>query len=487
MKGYRTPSLLSVLALSLVFLQPVAVRAGEFRVFFNHIHTIYSLDNAGWEAFKPSVAQVISRADEVATGMGMEACVPITDHRTIDAYFDPGFAPVGVAQPMKGEEWGGSGHAGALNFTGDTRITEYSGEDRYERMVEETHARGGIVIANHPRPLDWETDRRLGVDGIEVWNTLLWNTNGEQSLAWWHHLLAAGERVTAMGGSDAHFIFTPIDQPLNLVWCESNDPDDMVEGILGGRVLVVASPAAARVFPAADTDGDGVYDDAMTGDVLEIPAATPVDFEIRLEGALPTDTLVLSDRQGEFYSGSVGSGAGWVGDNYYFSYTFSEFEKNFVRAELRNSSHFPQCITNPIYAVGALAPAGTEGVIQGTARRAAGGAALPDVKVTATPGDYSWMLTGSDGSYSILLPNGTYTVTASKTGYLTSTRKDVRVESGTVPLDFTLTATGCGTVPTLPEGGSGAWAFAISFLLPLGLIRLLRVGTKRAAAVGRPG
>ena len=479
MKGCRKPWLLSVLALLLAFSLPwVPARAGEFRAFINHNHTIYRLDNPGWEDFKPSVAEVISKADQVASGMGMEACVSITDHRTIDAYFDPEFVPIGVAQPMKGEEWGGSGHAGALNFTGDTRITEYSGEDRYEQMVQETHSRGGIVIVNHPRPQDWETDLRLGVDGIEVWNTLVWGPKNELGLDWWQHLLAAGERVTAMGGSDSHFIFLPIESPFNLVWCESNHPDDVVDGILDGRVLILAEPLSARVFPSADVDGDGEYDDAMTGDAVDITGTAVVDFQMRVEGGGPEDVLILMDKTGEFYTGNVGSGSGWSGESYFFSREFSEYENDFVRAELRNQNNVPHCVTNPIYAAGALAPAGTEGVIQGTAHDT-GGAVLQDVTVTAVPGEYSLDITGADGTYSILLPNGTYRVTASKTGYLPSTELGVVVESGTVPLDFTLTATTCGTVPRSPAGGTGVPACTLAFLLPLGMIWIHRKLGKR--------
>ena len=38
---------------------PTRGTAGDYRVFFNHNHTIYSLENPGWEAFMPSVADVI--------------------------------------------------------------------------------------------------------------------------------------------------------------------------------------------------------------------------------------------------------------------------------------------------------------------------------------------------------------------------------------------------------------------------------------------
>ncbi len=469
MKVPRKP-LLVVLALSLILSLPwVSVQAAEFRAFFYHIHTIYSLDNPGWEPVKPSVAQVMARADRVAGEMGLEASVAITDHRNIDAYFDPGFVPFGVAWPMKGEEWGRSGHAGALNYTGDTPITDYQDADRYERMVEETHARGGIVIANHPRPGDWKTDRRLGVDGIEVWNTLIWGNPNQLGLDWWHHLLAAGERITAVGGSDSHFVFLPIESPMNLVWSESNQPDDVVDGFLGGRLIILAAPGSARVYPTADASGNGEYDDAMTGDVIEIAEPTVVGFRMLVEGADETDTLTLLDRTGVFYSGNVGVGPGWDGDSYTFSREYAETDRDFVRVELRSQNRLPHCIANPIYLVGALAPAGTEGVIQGVVRDK-GGALLQGVTVTATPGEFSLDVSAANGTYSILLPNGTYRVTATRSGYLTTTQTDVVVTSDGVTLDFALSPTACGTVPHQAGDRTPAVAWGLVLLLPAGMI-----------------
>ncbi len=471
----RSTLSICVLGLWLVFcLWATPARAGEFRALFYHIHTIYSLDNPGWEIFKPSVAQVISRADWAARSMGLEASVAITDHRNIDAYFDPGFVPVGVAVPIKGEEWGGAGHAGALNFTGDSPITEYQGTDRYERMVQETHARGGIVIVNHPRSDAWETDRRLGVDGIEVWNTGFWDANNQKGLDWWHRLLVAGERITALAGSDSHFIFIPIEKPLNLVWCESNQPDDVVEGILNGRVIMLGAPASPRVFPGADLDGDGYYNDAMVGDVVEVAIPVSVDFQIQVEGASSTDTLILADKSGTFYSGIVGAGPGWEGNTYFFSHEFTDSERDFVRAELRSQNKAPHCLTNPIYFVGIHAPTGTEGIIKGVVRDK-NGVLISDATVTTIPGDFSLDLTGGDGAYSIIVPNGTYRIKASKSGYLSTTSTEVVVASDTVTVDITLNPALCGTVPGNPYDGTGLLsAYGLLFVLPAGSIVVFR-------------
>ena len=467
--GKSGRTVLEVILLCVLVVLPAAGTAGEYRAFFNHIHTVYSDDNPGWEDFKPSVGEVIAKADLVASGMGLEAAVTITDHDTIAGCLDPEFAPVGVAQPVKGQEWGSDGHGGVLNFTGDTAIPSYAGADRYTLMANEVHARGGVVIANHPRSsLPWKTDRRLGVDAIEIWNVLIWEPSDTLTLAWWQRLLAAGERVTGVGGSDSHFIFTPIESPMNLVWCESNDPDDVMEGVRQGHVIVLQTPVAYTAFPAADTDGDGEYDDAIVGDVISISGPAAIDFQVTVEGAGPTDLLILSDREGAFYSGNVGSDPDWVGGGYYFSRTYDESERDFVRAELRTQNRIPYCLTNPIYVVGDLAPSGTEGEIRGTVRNTSG-VAVGGATVTVTPGEYSTDLTEADGTYAIVVPNGTYRVEAKKSGYVTQARTGVMVESAVSQANFSLATSSCGTLPVGPAGGVGsAWSSGFASLLPFG-------------------
>ena len=483
---HTRPSLAALcvsVSLALLLFGPAPGHAQEFRAFFYHTHTIYSTDNPGWEPFKPSVAEVISKADQVASDMGMEGAVAITDHRTIEAYFDPEFVPIGVAQPIKGEEWGGDGHAGALNFTGDVRITEYSGPDRYTEMVTETHARGGIVIANHPRDGDWKTDRRLGVDGIEVWSVSLWGPPDEVALAWWQRLLAAGERVAAVGGSDAHFIFLPIETPVNLVSCPSNDPDDVVAGVRDGRSVIAASPVAARVFLGADTDGNGQYDDASVGDVVPVAGSTVTDFEAVVEGAVATDRLILVDRDGVFHDGLVGDGPGWTGDAFRFTRAYTADSRDFVRAELRDDSNYPYCLTNPIYAVGTAAPSGTEGEIRGTVTDSDGGAPLAGATVTITPGEYSTATTDANGDYAVVVPNGTYTVKASLDGYVNASVTDVAVASGVETIDLALSAAPtCGTVPRPLTGRRDQWQSAFGYLLPLAGILLFTRWRRRHAA-----
>jgi hypothetical protein len=330
-------------------------RADQWIALFHHIHTNYSHDNCGAEPIKLGVQQVLARADRCARGMGVPGAVAITDHNNQDATADPAFHPVGAVQPVPGQEWStGLGHANVIGALDKKLLEGLSvGADRetFCKTVDLIHRQGGIVIANHPRGrFPWRADQRLGVDAVEVWTGLMWKTWDEAAVAWWNRLLTNGERVTAIGGSDAHFILAPIECPMNLVFAKSNAPADMLAGIRAGRVMVLGGPAAPRILLGADAHGDGRYDGAMSGDVLPAGHDGPVRFQVAVEKAGSGRKLVLSDRSGTFFTGQIGVGPGWSGHVYRFERTFPSGQRDFVRAEVRRQEdHSVESLCNPIY------------------------------------------------------------------------------------------------------------------------------------------
>ncbi len=76
----------------------------------------------------------------------------------------------------------------------------------------------------------------------------------------------------------------------------------------------------------------------------------------------------------------------------------------------------------------------------GTARDAASGTALGGVLVSA--GDRS-ATTGADGTYRLLLSPGSYTVSASKSGYATATKSVNVPRKGTATVDWSLASSAC--------------------------------------------
>jgi len=401
-------------------LEGLAAESGEWIAFFNHFHTRYSHDNRGAERVKLTVESVLKRTDRVARSMGVSGAVAITDHNNHDATGDPAFRPVGVIRPIKGEEWGGPGHAGVLGYSGDTAIARLippQSPETYVRMVTRAHSLGGIVIANHPRSsIKWQTDRRFGVDAVEVWSMCGWKGSDKSALAWWHRLLVAGERLTAVGGTDAHFYFQSVEFPLNWVFAESNAPEDVLAAVKAGRVQILSGPSAPRILLRADFDGDGVYDDALSGDALMVDRNRAVRFEVVLEKAIPAHHLLLLDKEGEFFSGGVGVGPGWNRGVYRFERTFRASERNFVRAELRRgNTHIMECLCNPIYLIGKNAPATTEVQITGMVTTA-GGQPVANALVRLAPGEFSHTCSDQTGAYRIIAPKGRYKLHVSAGG-----------------------------------------------------------------------
>ncbi len=343
------------------FLQPClpcqlgsAAQADDWVVLFNHVHTQYSQDNRGLEPVKLTVSQAMARADGIAKAMGLTGSITITDHNNHEAARDPALHPTGVIQPIRGMEWGSSlGHAGLLGYTdGDAfqKLLPSKEIARDKQIIALVQAQGGLVIINHPRDRNcWHSQERLNADAIEIWNTLCWKPTDDSAIAWWNQFLVKGERVAVIGGSDAHFLFAPIERPVNLVFAKSNASQDVLAAIKARRLLVLAEPASPRLYLRADANGDGQYDDAMIGDVLPIRDNHVVRFEIKVEKASADSQLRLFDREGMFFSGPVGTGAGWNGNVYRFERLCVAGQRNFVRAEIRSPCQFMESLCNPIF------------------------------------------------------------------------------------------------------------------------------------------
>lgn len=424
-----------------------SAQAREWRALFNHVHSLYSDDNAGWELFKPTVAQIVEHAAQVCTTMGVEGAVTLTDHDTIEGCSDPGFAAVGGVVPICGEEYSTGGHAGVLGLEPGVPIAPGLSK---EALVAEVHARGGIVIANHPRAGSWETDRRLGVDALEVWSVSFWDGTDDLALQWWQQLLLAGERITGVGASDSHFWFAPSELPTNRLLSESNAPADMMAAVSAGHVVIVGAPASPTLTLEADRDLDETYE-SVVGDVIPVGApdgSSAVSYRVVVHGAAVGDRLVVVEGATETVIDLIATD----GVVYEATRAFASSDRTFVRAELRlPGGGAPQCLTNPIYFVGGEAPVGTEGTIAGVV--SANGAPLAGATITAAPGEDSVATSASDGAFRILVPNGTYTLTVTASGYTTATVSSVAVASGTTEANVTLT-TGCARVAG--GGASGA-------------------------------
>ncbi len=269
---------------------PVRQGAGWYRGDL-HCHTFHS-DAKG----SPELLHAAARQ----AGLDFLA---IADHNTITQrrYFHPQSSPDLVFVRAM-EVTTAVGHANVYGVDDwiDFRMTRPSDAHVLEKLV---HEKGGLLSINHDKPtIPWDYDFPTA-DCQEVWQStwLAWNW---VSLERYQNRLAAGMKLSAIGGSDFH-------QPARL----------MPEGPLG-----LARPTTVLFLPelsedavlAAMTSGHGYVTESPTGPHLEMgsgdiamgsTASELAAVDVQVRGA-PGDRLVLIDATGPVAELEIGS-ADW--------------------------------------------------------------------------------------------------------------------------------------------------------------------------------
>jgi len=208
--------LLGTVSLAAPLIRPVEAVAGqpgydpdEWALVANHTHS-----STGIGKYRPEgLEAIVEKASE-----GGYAMVIVTDHNTVEHWYDPAFTASGDVVLVQGTEWtSDDGHANIVGYATEDAADVVvpcdwehaaepcSGGIDYQDMVEEVHARDGLVIINHPRLRRhlWPEDA-MGADAVEV-NRNLTDVFGRGGRAWWHRRLAEGHRMAAVGGSDWHY------------------------------------------------------------------------------------------------------------------------------------------------------------------------------------------------------------------------------------------------------------------------------------------
>lgn len=149
-----------------------------------------------------------------------------------------------------------------------------------EQSIRRAVQLGYLTSCNHPRTAGppWEFREIRGQHCIEVWNGP-WELFNHEALAYWESRLRAGERLVAVGGSDAHFLHKPhiarIGTPTTWAYC----PDrPTARGILAGL-------RAGHAFVSDAPDGVQVYlvsGNAMMGDTIERPSDGRLTVQTRV-------------------------------------------------------------------------------------------------------------------------------------------------------------------------------------------------------------
>lgn len=140
-------------------------------------------------------------------------------------------------------------------------------EQDMQRAVNAALEHGYLISCNHPRPYgpEWEYPAVAGFHCIEVWNGP-WMLMNDVALAYWEGKLKAGERYTAVGGSDCHFHkrdhHALLANPTTYIYCEgAPSPAALLASLRAGRAFVSESPSGPELYLSAN--------DALMGDSLD--------------------------------------------------------------------------------------------------------------------------------------------------------------------------------------------------------------------------
>jgi len=282
-----------------------------------HCHTRYS-DGDSWPA------EMLHAASEAGLDF-----LGVTDHNNVAHQAE--YGPGGGAWPIVIPGVEVTTYGGHWNAWGTDRWWEFrepSGP-AVERAMRAAAEAGALVSVNHPKPFGpaWEYDTVGAAHAVEVWNGP-WSGLNSLALEFWERRLRAGQRLTAVGGSDMHML-RAADPDMRhsrglggpTTWVEAGAQPD-VAAILGGM-------HASRTFVSASPAGPQLYLDRVEDELaVEVRGGQGSALVLIGDGRVVEATAVLSDEQ---------------------TTTFAVPPTAYVRAQLVSSTGEVTALTSPIW------------------------------------------------------------------------------------------------------------------------------------------
>jgi len=227
----------------------------------------------------------------------------ITDHNTCSHHAEIArLSDLGILL-VPGEEvttYRGHANVWGLREWLDFRCTD---DETVRRVMEHARKKGVLFSVNHPKSVGppWEF-ASIGAPCMEVWQAP-WRWYNWESLEAWERLLAGGERVIAVGGSDCHTV--PPARPTHphgpgepTTWVYLTQPLSeaaLLEAIGRGHVFISEDPGGPALTLQADADGDGRFEHMM-GDTLEVPEGAHVTARVQYRGLAGKKVRLLRGR-----------------------------------------------------------------------------------------------------------------------------------------------------------------------------------------------
>lgn len=285
---------------------PIRKGAGWYRGDL-HCHTFHS-DAAG----SPELLH------EAARQAGLDF-LAIADHNTISQrrYFHPqSSADLVFVRAMEVTTANGHANVYGVDEWIDFRMTRPEHAHTLARLVRE---RGGLLSINHDKPtIPWDYELP-DADCMEVWQSswMAWNWI---ALARYQARLAAGRRLSAIGGSDFHqpTRLMPegplvLARPTTVLWLEELSEEAVLAAMKAGRGYITESPDGPHLSLTANG--------RPMGTTIFGPASATAD----ISGAMG-DRIVWLDASGIVAEETIDAEE-WQG-------SFSGRPKTFLRAEI---------------------------------------------------------------------------------------------------------------------------------------------------------
>ena len=249
--------------------------------------------------------------------------VIVTDHNydTIrdGSYFSDGLTVI------RGQEV--TGRAGHVNVWGEKVPCDppyqIDTTEQYAVLIRACREAGAVTSVNHPfcSQCGVRVDLNgLPVDCVEVWNAIQHSDNIENK-RWWLEQLLSGRRLPAVGGSDFHRSYGPVDMlamPTTVVYAESTRPADILKALREGRSVVTNRTNTSMLYLNVGDAGVGdsvPFTEGLTGKctvtslrrghTLRIYNNARLVFEYRATGAKKEYTAAFRVREPGFLRAEI--------------------------------------------------------------------------------------------------------------------------------------------------------------------------------------
>lgn len=268
-----------------------------------HVHSDHSSDGSLLRQLDQGNAGNVAVGDQIAFGENTGAAfLSITDHRTYDQHYHPGWVSSDILL-VRGEEANGRPHATVQG--GVERVLQQASSDvrAVQQSIWDARAQGAAWITAHPDRDATEDDGSprdvaapLGVSAVEIWN-IARDTN--DNIAYAETMWNRGYRFGVVAASDNHFrelrVIAGPGTPRTSLRLQGLRETEVLSALRAGHARLSASGIGPTLRMEAIVGEGDAKQRFQAGDEVFVPAGTPVTLELITERALGTQLRVFAN------------------------------------------------------------------------------------------------------------------------------------------------------------------------------------------------